>query len=73
MVSDQPLEDAHKAETHWEIIGLINLPQELYKLAPTGQVQRHKLQNCKHKIKKKEVSVIHKSMCGFIYLLLSVV
>lgn len=45
MVSDQPLEDAHKAETNWNIMGLIKLPQELYKLAPTGQVQKHKLQN----------------------------
>lgn len=45
MVSDQLLEDAYKAETNWEIIGLIKLPQELYKLAPIGRGQKHKLQN----------------------------
>lgn len=57
MVSDQPLEDAHKAETNWEIIGLVKLPQELSKLPPTGQDRRQELQNkTKHKVKKKELT-----------------
>lgn len=42
MVSDQPLEDAHKAGTNWGIIGPIKLVQELHNLVCTGQVQRHK-------------------------------
>lgn len=70
MVSDQPLEDAHKAETNWEIIGLIKLPQELHKSAPTGQVQRHKLQTTKQTVnttqrKKKCHSQEHVWICFF--------
>lgn len=42
MVPDEPLEDAHKAGTNWEIIGPIKLVQELHNLVCTGQVQRHK-------------------------------
>lgn len=38
MVSDQPLEDAHKAETNWEIIGLIKLAEELYNLDCKGKL-----------------------------------
>lgn len=40
MVSDQPLEDAHKAGTNWGIIGPIKLVQDLHNLVCT--VQRHK-------------------------------